>query len=378
MNTYSLALTPSCSPKTHHHLKPPSKSTISATAATIRTKKAHSMPHEKIEVFQSLENWASHNILPLVKPIEKSWQPHDMLPDSSLPSDEFIDQVRILRDRTSQLEDDYLVVLVGAMITEEALPSYQTWINQQDGVKDENGSCDSSWAKWTRCWTSEENRHGDLLRTYLYLSGRVDMQMIEKTIQYLIAAGTDLRTENNPYMAFVYTSFQERATFMSHGKMARMAKEGGDPVLARILGTIAADEKRHETAYIKIVEKLLEVDPTGTIIAIKNMMRNKITMPAHMMNDGRDPHLYDHLGAVSQRLRVYSTTDYVNIVEYLIGRWRLEKLEGLTSEGRSAQEFVCGLVHVIKRLEERSNELESKKELKGTKFSWIFNKEVMM
>ncbi|OIV97989.1 hypothetical protein TanjilG_14089 [Lupinus angustifolius] len=386
MYTYSLALTPSCSPKTHHHyLKPPSKSTtlhspttISATAATIRTRKAHSMPQEKIEIFNSLENWVSHNILPLVKSVEKSWQPHDMLPDSSLPSDEFIDQVRILRDRTSHLPEDYLVVLVGAMITEEALPSYQTWINQNDGIKDESGSSSSSWAKWSRSWTSEENRHGDLLRTYLYLSGRVDMQMIEKTIHYLIAAGTDLRGENNPYMGFVYTSFQERATFMSHGKMARMAKEGGDPVLARILGTIAADEKRHETAYIKIVEKLLEVDPTGTIIAIKDMMRNKITMPAHMMKDGRDPHLYDHLGAVSQRLKIYSTNDYINIVEYLIGRWKLEKLEGLTSEGRRAQEFMCGLVQVIKRLEERSNELERKKELKGTKFSWIFNKEVMI
>lgn len=58
-------------------------------------------------------------------------------------------------------------------------------------------------------------------------------------------------------MGFVYTSFQERATFMTHGNMARLAKEGGDPVLARICGTIAADEKRHENAYTRIVEKLL-------------------------------------------------------------------------------------------------------------------------
>ncbi|KAK2444147.1 hypothetical protein P8452_22230 [Trifolium repens] len=37
--------------------------------------------------------------------------------------------------------------------------------------------------------------------------------MVEKTIQYLIGAGMDIPTGNDPYKAFVYTSFQERATF---------------------------------------------------------------------------------------------------------------------------------------------------------------------
>jgi acyl-[acyl-carrier-protein] desaturase len=62
-------------------------------------------------------------------------------------------------------------------------------INGLDGVGDEIGSSPSPWAVWTRAWTAEENRHGDLLRTYLYLSGRVDMEKIEKTVQYLIGAG---------------------------------------------------------------------------------------------------------------------------------------------------------------------------------------------
>ena len=75
------------------------------------------------------------------------------------------------------------------MITEEALPTYQTQINITDGIRDETGASPSSWATWTRAWTAEENRHGDLLNKYLYLSGRVDMKQIEKTIQYLIRAG---------------------------------------------------------------------------------------------------------------------------------------------------------------------------------------------
>ncbi|KAL9669862.1 hypothetical protein QQ045_007412 [Rhodiola kirilowii] len=89
----------------------------------------------------------------------------------------------------------------------------------------------------------------------------------------------DPKTENNPYLGFIYTSFQERATFISHGNTARLAKDKGDLKLAQICGIIAADEKRHETAYTKIVEKLFELDPNGTIIALEDMMKKKITMP---------------------------------------------------------------------------------------------------
>ncbi|XP_015934429.1 stearoyl-[acyl-carrier-protein] 9-desaturase 6, chloroplastic-like [Arachis duranensis] len=334
------------------------------------------LPPEKIEIFKSLEGWASQCILPLVKPVEKSWQPHDLLPDSSLSLDEFIYQVKALRDRTAELPDDYLVVLVGDMITEEALPSYQTWFNQLDGVGDKLGSSPNPWAVWSRAWTSEENRHGDLLKTYLYLSGRVDMFMIEKTIHYLIGAGVDVKTENNPYMGFVYTSFQERATFISHGNTARLATKSGDHVLARICGTIAADEKRHENVYSKIVEKLLEVDPTGTMIAISEMMRKKITMPAYLMHDGRDPHLFDHFSAVAQRLGVYTAADYADILEYLIGRWRLGELQGLTPEGKHAQDFVCGLAPRIRRLQERADKQVCKMKSRSVKFSWIFSREV--
>ncbi|XP_059630562.1 stearoyl-[acyl-carrier-protein] 9-desaturase 6, chloroplastic-like [Cornus florida] len=370
---------------THRRVKPPPSTTtfrrppqVSAVAApALRPQVTHSMPPEKVEVFKSLENWATQCVLPLLKPVDHCWQPQDFLPDPSQPFDAFAEEVRALRERTAGLPDDYFVVLVGDMITEDALPTYQTMINTLDGVRDETGASPNPWAVWTRAWTAEENRHGDLLRTYLYLSGRVDMLMIERTVQYLIGAGMDPGTENNPYLGFVYTSFQERATFVSHGNTARLAKEGGDPVLARICGSIASDEKRHENAYAKIVEKLLEVDPTSGMMAIADMMRKKITMPAHLMHDGRDPLLFDHFSAVAQRLGVYTAHDYADILEFLIGRWRLEKMEGLTAEGRHAQEFVCGLAPRIRKLHERADERARKMEPR-VRFSWIFDKEVKM
>ncbi|KAK1276657.1 hypothetical protein QJS04_geneDACA010086 [Acorus gramineus] len=135
-----------------------------------RDQVTHSMPAEKAEIFKSLNEWASENVLVHLKPVEKSWQAQDFLPEPS--SDGFIEEVDELRSRAKELPDEYLVCLVGDMITEEALPTYQTMLNTADGVRDETGASLTSWAVWTRAWTAEENRHGDLLNKYLIRSNQ--------------------------------------------------------------------------------------------------------------------------------------------------------------------------------------------------------------
>ncbi|KAL8159366.1 hypothetical protein V2J09_000903 [Rumex salicifolius] len=338
----------------------------------VHAQKTHSLPPHKIEMFKSLEGWAEQNLLVHLKPVEKCWQPQDFLPDPA--SEGFEEQIRELRARTKEIPDEYFVVLVGDMITEEALPTYQTMLNTLDGVRDETGASPTPWAVWTRAWTAEENRHGDLLNKYLYLSGRVDMKQIEKTIQYLIGSGMDPQTENNPYLGFIYTSFQERATFISHGNTARHAKEHGDFKLAQVCGIIAADERRHEIAYTKIVEKLFEIDPDGTIISLADMMRKKVSMPAHLMYDGQDDNLFENFSTIAQRLGVYTARDYADILEFLVHRWDVANLTGLSGEGNKAQDYVCKLAPRIRKLEERAQ--ARAKEAKLVPFSWIFGKEL--
>ena len=186
----------------------------------------------------------------------------------------------------------------------------------------------------------------------------------------------DPKTENNPYLGFIYTSFQERATFISHGNTARLAKEHGDMKLAQICGIIAADEKRHETAYTKIVERLFEIDPDATILALADMMRKKISMPAHLMFDGQDDNLFENYSTVAQRIGVYTAKDYADILEFLVGRWKVEKLTGLSGEGRKAQDFVCGLPPRIRRLEERAQ--GRVKQASTAPFSWVFGRELKL
>jgi acyl-[acyl-carrier-protein] desaturase len=126
--------------------------------------------------------------------------------------------------------------------------------------------------------------------------------------------------------------------------------------LAQICGTIAADEKRHETAYSKIVEKLFEIDPDTTMLAFEDMMRKKVVMPAHLMYDGQDSNLFDHFSSVAQRLGVYTAGDYADILEFLVKRWNVKKIGGLSSKGRKAQDYVCKLAPRIRKLEEQNKE----------------------
>jgi acyl-[acyl-carrier-protein] desaturase len=75
------------------------------------------------------------------------------------------------------------------MVSEEALPTYLTMLNTLDVTRDETGASVTPWAVWGRGWAAEENRHGDALQQYLYLTGRVDMRAVQRTTQYLIGSG---------------------------------------------------------------------------------------------------------------------------------------------------------------------------------------------
>ena len=59
-------------------------------------------------------------------------------------------------------------------------------------------------------------------------------------------------------LCFVYTAFQERATKVSHGGTARIAKARGDEQLAKMCGLIAADESRHEAAYTRTMDAIFK------------------------------------------------------------------------------------------------------------------------
>lgn len=317
----------------------------------------------KVEVLKYLESFVAENINNFLKTVENSWQPADFLPDASM--DSFFEEVKNLQERAKELSYDLLAVLIGDTITEEALPTYESWLF---AISDMNTDEDSPWTKWNRGWTAEENRHGDLLNRYLYLSGRINMREMEASTQYLIADGFDLQTGHDPYRSFVYTSYQETATNISHRRVAQLAKKDGDLLLAKICGNIASDEARHAKVYKSFVSQIFEVDPNNMMLAFEDMMRKKIVMPAHYMRElgvemGKT---FGHFTDAAQRLGVYTAHDYTDILEDLITDWKIASVTGLNEAGEKARDYVMALPERLKRVADRMKvpQLEYK-------FRWI-------
>jgi acyl-[acyl-carrier-protein] desaturase len=287
------------------------------------------------EVLRGLQEHVRET-LSLLLPVDKAWQPSDYLPDLSAP--DWREQIESFRAPAEQLSDEVLVVLVGDMVTEEALPSYSVSLNLI--AEDVEGVSQEPWALWLRGWTSEENRHGDLLNAFLRLTGRVDMRAIEVTVHHLLNNGFDPRVAEDIYGGLVYTAFQERATKISHLNVGKFAGAEGNVALDGICKRISGDEARHETFYTRAMGAVLDQDPQGGVVTIGKMLRRVIAMPGRLMYDGKDPDLFDHFSVVAQRLGVYTVRDYADIVRHLVATWNIAG-RSVTGKAARAQEFLC-------------------------------------
>ena len=317
----------------------------------------------KIEVMNFLGKEIDLVIKEYLKDIDTNWQPSDFLPDSSL--EQFSEEIKELQLQCKELPYDYMAVLVGDVITEEALPTYESWLMDLEGVSKEEPQ---GWAKWVRMWTAEENRHGDLLNKFLYLSGRINMRKMEISTQYLIADGFDIGTGRDPYKNFIYTSFQELATNISHRRTASLAKKHGSNQLSKICGVIASDEARHAKAYKSFVSKIFQIDPNEMMLAFETMMRKKIVMPAHFLRQAGEQigTTFSHFSDAAQRLGVYTSWDYTNILESLIVEWNIGNILNLNEQGEKARDYLMKLPERFRKVAERSIKAPLEYE-----FNWI-------
>lgn len=318
----------------------------------------------RLEVMHFLGQSMESFIDSFLKPIDTNWQPSDLLPDSA--NENFLAEVKELRLQCRELPYDYLAVLIGDIITEEALPTYETWLMDIEGIGQTNKS---GWSKWIRMWTAEENRHGDLLNKYVYLSGRVNMRQMEISTQYLISDGMEIGAARDLYRNFVYTSFQETATNISHRRTASLSKQYGNNQLSKICGVIAADEARHAKAYKSFIKRIFEIDTSEMMLAFEDMMRKKIVMPAHFLRQQGEKigTTFSHFSDAAQRLGVYTTIDYTDILESLIKEWDIGNMRSLTDAAERARDYLMALPDRFRRVAERTT-IKSPLEYE---FNWI-------
>ncbi len=314
-------------------------------------------------LIEDLQGFVGEN-LTLLTPVDQAWQPTDFLPDFT--AENWSEQVSAFRESARCVSPDLLVVLVGNMVTEEALPSYSMSLNRV--IRQESGTGEAPWSRWLRGWTAEENRHGDLLNAYLRLTGRVDMKSVERTIHHLLNNGFNPGNKGDQLAGLIYAAFQERATRVTHGNVARMAGEQGEESLARICRRIAGDEARHETFYTRVVARAMDCDPEAGVISFRNMLRGIIAMPGRGMFDGHDPDLFDHFAAVSQRIGAYTAFAYAQIIEHLVESWGIAH-RSLSGKAAKAQEYLCQQGDRYRRFADEINDAIAKQP--RANFSWI-------
>ncbi|MBU2527440.1 MAG: acyl-ACP desaturase [Bacteroidetes bacterium] len=306
---------------------------------------------DRYEVMKALDKFVPEISEKYLMPVNEIWQPAQLLPKSD--SENFFEEIRQIREEARELSYDFWVVLVADTITEEALPTYESWLMDVQGI-DQHGP--NNWARWTRQWTAEENRHGDVLNKYLYLSGRVDMFEIERTTHHIIADGFDIGTGRDPYKNFVYTSFQELATHISHKRVGQLAKKKNNKLLANMCLMIAGDEMRHYHAYREFIHQIFKIDPSQMMLAFSDMMKKKIVMPAQFIREsgGTIGDAFENFSNAAQRLGVYTTNDYIDILRKLTDFWQIANLRELDDAAERARDYVMKLPDRLHKISERS------------------------
>ena len=104
------------------------------------------------------------------------------------------------------------------------------------------------------------------------------------------------------------------------------------------------------------------------MLAFEDMMRKKIVMPAHFLRETgmKMGATYSHFSDAAQRLGVYTTQDYIEILESLISEWKIADMQGLNEAGEQARDYLMHLPARLRRIAERMRvpQLEYN-------FSWI-------
>src|SRR5205085_9457758 len=95
------------------------------------------------EVMGHIEKFMLEKMNEYLKPIDTIWQPSDFLPDAS--RDTFFSEIKEMQESARGLSYDLVAVLIGDTITEEALPTYESWLTMVEGVSDNE---EGGWMKW--------------------------------------------------------------------------------------------------------------------------------------------------------------------------------------------------------------------------------------
>ncbi|MEP0478734.1 MAG: acyl-ACP desaturase, partial [Nonlabens sp.] len=164
------------------------------------------------------------------------------------------------------------------------------------------------------------------------------------------------------------TSFQELATYISHNRVAKLARGYGNVALSKMCRIISGDEMRHHKAYSTFVSEIFKVDASNMMVAFKEMMVHKIVMPAMFLRESGQSigAAFEDFSNSAQRIGVYTAQDYIDIMQKLIDQWDIANMTHLTEEAEKARDYLMKLPARMERISQRV-----KIPTESAKFSWV-------
>ena len=270
--------------------------------------------------------------------IEKrpTWYAHDLI--SWEEGRSFVDEP--WDESQCTISPEVRETLVLNLLTEDNLPYYHFSIASQFPK-------DSAIGRWTRRWTAEENQHAIVIRDYLMISRNYDPTALEDDRMATISKGWD-SPWTDPVDIFVYTSAQELATRVSHRNTGVKAD---DETAYEIMKRVAADENYHYIFYKGVVTAMMQHDPSTCILSMKKVYEN-FNMPGTVV-----PH-FRKRAAQAARAEIYDLRIHAEkVIAPVLREWKIDKLEGLTSE---ADEARSALMSMPGDLVARAEKLEAK------------------
>jgi acyl-[acyl-carrier protein] desaturase len=263
----------------------------------------------------------------------KTWMPHDLVPweraSASAPRSGWVES-------DSPLPVGVRSALVVNLLTEDNLPYYFETINRM--------FAHDIWREWARRWVAEEMRHAIVIRDYITVTHAVDLDALEAARMHQVSNGQVPQPES-AVDTLAYVALQELATRISHRNTGNLLDdEDGYKVMARV----AADENLHYLFYRDLVTAALDIDPSGSMLAIERQVR-AFEMPGTGIPN------FNVLASQIADIGIYDFTlhhDQV-LVPVVLRHWDIESIEGLSAEAELARDRVVAHIARVGRIAER-------------------------
>ncbi len=279
----------------------------------------------------------------------KPWYPHEFVP-WSMGRDFAEDEAWSADD--SGLPEAVRSALFVNLLTEDNLPYYFHTI---DRIFGESGV----WKEWSHRWTAEEARHSIALRDFMTVTRVLDPKLVEDGRMSQMSGG-EVPQPTSAADGFVYVALQELATRIAHRNTGKALQEhlGESPVAEAgydVISRVAADENFHFLFYRDLTSAALEIAPSVVLPAIERQVR-EFEMPGTGI-----PGFKRHAELIARGGLYNLSQHHDQILQPVIMKWwKIESLQGLTSEAEQAREALIRQIQrigsVARRLAERARE----------------------